>query len=84
MRGKGRLEITVKPTPAPSEEGKLSNPLLGGAGGGSGILVEIADSGGGIPDEIKPRIFEPFFTTKPAGEGCGMGLDISKKIIEKH
>ena len=94
MRGKGRLEIAVKPTPGPSEEGKptpcpseegkLSTPLLGGAGGGSGILVEITDSGCGIPDEITPRIFEPFFTTKPAGEGSGMGLDICKKIIEKH
>ena len=84
MQGKGRLEIAVKPTPAPSEEGKLSTPLLGGAGGGSGIVVEITDSGCGIPDEIKPRIFEPFFTTKPAGEGSGMGLDICKKIIDKH
>ena len=84
MQGKGRLEIAVKPTPLPSEEGKLSTPLLGGAGGGSGIVVEITDSGGGIPAEIMPRIFEPFFTTKPAGEGSGMGLDICKKIIEKH
>ena len=94
MQGKGRLEIAVKPTPCPSEEGKptpppseegkLSTPLLGGAGGGSGIVVEITDSGCGIPDEIKPRIFEPFFTTKPAGEGSGLGLDICKKIIEKH
>jgi signal transduction histidine kinase len=31
-----------------------------------------------------PKIFEPFFTTKPAGEGSGLGLDIVKKIIEKH
>ena len=84
MQGKGRLEITVKPTPCPSEEGKLSTPLLGGAGGGSGILVEITDSGCGIPPEIKPRIFEPFFTTKPAGEGSGLGLDICRKIIDKH
>ena len=84
MRGKGRLEITVKPTPCPSEEGKQSTPLLGGAGGGSGILVEIADSGCGIPPEITDRIFEPFFTTKPAGEGSGMGLDICKKILDKH
>ncbi len=94
MSGKGRLEITVKPTPPPSEEGKptpppseegtLSTPLLGGAGGGSGILVEITDSGCGIPPEIKPRIFEPFFTTKPAGEGSGFGLDICRKIIDKH
>ena len=84
MQGKGRLEIAVKPTPCPSEEGKQSTPLLGGAGGGAGIVVEITDSGGGIPAEIMPRIFEPFFTTKPAGEGSGMGLDICKKIIEKH
>jgi signal transduction histidine kinase len=48
------------------------------------ILISITDSGSGIPDEIKFRIFEPFFTTKPAGEGSGLGLDIVKKIIDKH
>ncbi|UKN02065.1 HAMP domain-containing histidine kinase [Paracrocinitomix mangrovi] len=46
--------------------------------------VDIADSGKGIPEDIKNRIFEPFFTTKPAGEGSGLGLDIVKKIVEKH
>ena len=84
MRGAGRLEIAVKSAPCPSSEGKQSTPLLGGAGGGSGILVEITDSGCGIPPEIADRIFEPFFTTKPAGEGSGLGLDICKKIIDKH
>jgi signal transduction histidine kinase len=48
------------------------------------VLVKITDSGKGIPPEILPNIFEPFFTTKPAGEGSGLGLDIVKKIIEKH
>jgi signal transduction histidine kinase len=48
------------------------------------VLVKITDSGKGIPPEILPKIFEPFFTTKPAGEGSGLGLDIVKKIIEKH
>ncbi|RKZ81241.1 MAG: hybrid sensor histidine kinase/response regulator [Candidatus Parabeggiatoa sp. nov. 1] len=48
------------------------------------ILISFTDSGPGIPDEIKSKIFEPFFTTKPAGEGSGLGLDIVKKIIEKH
>ncbi|MCB0212026.1 MAG: GAF domain-containing protein [Anaerolineae bacterium] len=48
------------------------------------VVTQITDSGPGIPDEIKERIFEPFFTTKPAGEGSGLGLDIVRKIVEKH
>jgi PAS domain S-box-containing protein len=48
------------------------------------LLVGVTDNGTGIPPEILPRIFEPFFTTKPAGEGSGLGLDIVKKIVEKH
>ncbi|MGB3536442.1 MAG: AAA family ATPase [Microcoleaceae cyanobacterium] len=48
------------------------------------IIVEITDSGCGIPLEIQDKIFQPFFTTKSAGEGSGLGLDIIKKIIDKH
>ncbi len=48
------------------------------------IVVSITDSGKGIPPEIKDQIFKPFFSTKPSGEGSGMGLDIVKRIIEKH
>jgi PAS domain S-box-containing protein len=47
-------------------------------------VVSITDHGSGIPPEILPRIFDPFFTTKPAGEGSGLGLDIVKKIIDRH
>jgi signal transduction histidine kinase len=48
------------------------------------VLVSIQDNGGGIPKEVQDRIFDAFFTTKPAGEGSGLGLDITRKIIEKH
>jgi two-component system, sensor histidine kinase ChiS len=48
------------------------------------LCVSITDSGTGIPQEIQDKIFQPFFTTKPAGEGSGLGLDIVRKIVEKH
>jgi len=45
------------------------------------VVVSIGDSGPGVPEELKKRVFEPFFTTKPVGEGTGLGLDISYRII---
>jgi two-component system, NtrC family, sensor kinase len=50
----------------------------------SGIEVEIADTGRGIPAELLPRVFEPFFTTKPPGKGAGLGLYIAEGIIGAH
>jgi signal transduction histidine kinase len=48
------------------------------------ITVEITDNGTGIPKEIVSRIFDPFFTTKKVGEGTGIGLDITRNVINRH
>ncbi|MDX2063380.1 MAG: ATP-binding protein [Bacteroidia bacterium] len=48
------------------------------------IRVSMSDTGPGIPEHVLKRIFEPFFTTKRQGEGSGLGLDICRKIVEKH
>jgi signal transduction histidine kinase len=48
------------------------------------LMVEIWNSGPGIPKELQDRIFEPFFTTKPPGEGLGLGLDNAMRIVRMH
>jgi two-component system, NtrC family, sensor kinase len=71
MQYKGNLAITV------FEQSELD-------GQDRQIVVQIADSGPGIDPKIQEKVFEPFFTTKPMGEGSGLGLNIVRKIINKH
>jgi signal transduction histidine kinase len=52
---------------------------------GNGVVVEIGDTGPGMPEEVRAHAFDPFYTTKDVGEGTGLGLDISRRIIvERH
>lgn len=51
---------------------------------GTNVLIEVADTGRGIPPEHLSKIFRPFFTTQLAGKGLGLGLSICKGIIDRH
>ena len=78
MNGEGRIRIsawagTVEQEHTQRGDGLASVPML---------IVEIADDGPGIPDELKDRVFNAFFTTK--AQGSGLGLAIVRKIIDAH
>jgi signal transduction histidine kinase len=51
---------------------------------GDTVTVGVSDDGPGVSEDHRARIFEPFFTTKPAGHGSGLGLFVSRRIVEEH
>jgi signal transduction histidine kinase len=52
---------------------------------GEDVIIEISDTGGGIPTHVQSHIFDPFFTTKEVGRGTGQGLAIARSVIcDKH
>ena len=51
---------------------------------GGNFTVEVSDSGGGVPVQLRDRVFEPFFTTKPSGVGTGLGLSLARDIAHRH
>jgi signal transduction histidine kinase len=94
------FDRTLPPVPAYAGElNQVWTNLIDNAAdamGGSGVLtlrtrrdggfavVDVADDGPGIPDEIRGRIFDAFFTTKQSGTGSGLGLDNARRIIEQR
>jgi signal transduction histidine kinase len=73
--------LIVNALDAMGEEGRLT---LRTGSDGECAVVEICDTGPGIPEELRSRVFEPFFTTKPVGQGTGLGLDVSWRIVVKR
>jgi nitrogen-specific signal transduction histidine kinase/CheY-like chemotaxis protein len=71
MPGGGRLSFAIDDLTVPGKTGRY-------------LRVAIADSGPGIPEDVRQRMFEPFFTTKPQGQGTGMGLAVVYGIVENH
>jgi signal transduction histidine kinase len=48
------------------------------------VVVSVVDDGSGIPEDVMPRIFDPFFTTKPPGQGTGLGLEITRRLVNRY
>jgi signal transduction histidine kinase len=66
--------LSVKTTLAPAAPGVT----------GRSVVMQTEDTGTGVPEDKLDKLFEPFFTTKPVGSGTGLGLSVSRKIIELH
>lgn len=83
----GELEVrtyceTILPDETRSEAGSRQADRL--RAGDHLVVVEVLDTGKGIPTDKLDNIFDPFFTTKPTGMGTGLGLTVSKKIVDMH
>jgi two-component system nitrogen regulation sensor histidine kinase NtrY len=64
--------------------GEIGTVTLRPGEAAGGVVLDVSDNGPGIPPEIRPRVFEPYVTTRRVGEGMGLGLAISKKILLDH
>jgi signal transduction histidine kinase/ActR/RegA family two-component response regulator len=64
--------------------GPRGNVWLNARRDGHQFVIDVLDDGGGIAEDVLPRIFEPFFTTKPMGQGTGLGLSVSRGVVQQH
>jgi signal transduction histidine kinase len=83
----GMLTVTSSWQRVMHEEGTTDSVTRSGARfkvGDQVVVLEIADIGRGIPADQLSRVFDPYFTTKPTGKGTGLGLTVTKTIIDLH
>jgi len=67
-----------------AEEGAINVRTRPGKSGGAQQILEVEDTGPGIPQDIQEKVFDPFFTTKAIGEGSGLGLAIAWRVVNEH
>ena len=84
MPSGGTLIVRTRATALALETQKLVPELVALKPGQSILLVEVQDTGTGISEKDLPKLFDPFFTTKPPGVGTGLGLSVTRKIMELH
>jgi signal transduction histidine kinase len=80
MAGGGTLTIRAANV---GPEGSGANPLPPEVSRGHYVLIEVADTGKGMPPDVLERAFEPFFTTKPTGQGTGLGLSMAYGFVKQ-
>jgi len=80
------LNLFTNAIDAMPEGGRLTPRVRPGElpGGIPAVVIEVADTGVGIPPELLGRVFDPFFTTKEEGKGTGLGLAICRRIVDQH
>jgi signal transduction histidine kinase len=80
------LNLFTNAADAMPDGGILTSRVRSGElpGGIPAVVVEVADTGTGIPADLLHRVFDPFFTTKEEGKGTGLGLAICKRIVDQH
>jgi PAS domain S-box-containing protein len=77
------LNLIVNAADAIEETGQRGVITVATAVDGEDVVVQISDTGGGIPDDVRPKIFDPFFTTKDVGRGSGQGLPLARGVVQE-
>jgi two-component system, NtrC family, sensor kinase len=77
------LNLIVNAADAIEETGRRGVIGVTTAVSGDDVVVQISDTGGGIPDAVRPKIFDPFFTTKDVGRGSGQGLPLARGVVHE-
>ncbi len=76
------MNLLVNAAQAIEKSGKIM--IRTGGQGQDRVWIEVEDTGCGMSEEVRRKVFDPFFTTKPVGQGTGLGLSLSYKIIKEH